>query len=156
MEVYDGWVVKLNRPWIFICWTGAGKMPIYIVRFFSPFFSSFPLKNHLNLYLRLLTFLKYSQKCISGKRKWKKFWDYKTPKPHKIKYSQMVKITDHRLSMRTRVYSSKRIQHLFFFLLSFSLYRSFHPLVHDYVWGLHWDLQMFCVWNLGKRSQRRL
>lgn len=86
-----------------------------------------------------------------------KFWDYKTPKPHKIKYSQMVKITDHGLSMRTRVYSSKRLQHLFFFLwLSFSLYRSFHPLVHDYVWGLHWDLQMFCVWNLGKRSQRRL
>lgn len=31
----------------------------------------------------------------------------------------MVKITDHRLSMRTRVYSSKRIQHLFFFLAFF-------------------------------------
>lgn len=46
-------------------------------------------------------------------------------------------------------YSSRSLQHLF---SSSSSSSSFHPLHHDQVWGLHWDLQMFCVRNLGKRS----
>lgn len=126
--------------------------------FFFRISSSFLLVFFSRIWSKYLFELsEYIQKCISGNTSGK-ISEYETPKPRKI-----VPIgKDHRSQSfhgNQRLTAPTGSGTCFFFFsflfFFFSSSSSFHPLVHDYVWGLHWDLQMFCVWNLGKRSPCR-
>lgn len=113
----------------------------------------FPLKireNHCFPPPVLWALMDFIQGCVFGRRKWKRVnRQNKTKKiqnpQNLVKNSPNWTITEFPWDF---YWQDSAPVFFFFYFFPFML--------HDWVWGLLWYLQMFCAWNVGKRSQSRL